>query len=64
MNYLERLRAMSVLGNSMRNLSDRSRQSVIVGDDEARFGRIGDIDGQTERARQYAAELDKKLLAK
>jgi hypothetical protein len=64
MNFLERLRAMGVLGDSMRNLSDRSRRSVIVADDEARFGRIGDIDGQTDRARKYAAELDKKLLAR
>lgn len=64
MNFLARLRAMATLGHSVGWLGDRSRQRVIVADDVARTERIGDIDGQTERAVLFAAELDKKLLAK
>jgi hypothetical protein len=55
---------MATLGHSVHALSDRSRERVIVADDVARTERIGDIDGQTERAVLFAAELDKKLLAK
>ena len=64
MNFLARLRAMATLGHTVHALSDRSRERVIVADDVARTERIGDIDGQTERAVLFAAELDKKLLAK
>lgn len=59
MNFLARLRAMMGIGDAMEHVAVRSRQAVIKADDEARFERLGDIAGQTDRARAHAAELDR-----
>lgn len=61
MTFLERLRSMFRLGQATGSLATITRKQVIMADDKERLERLGDVEGQTERAQKFAAKLESEV---
>lgn len=57
--FVARLRAMLRLGEAQTSLATVTRSRQIIDLDEARAERLGDVEGQTERAQAFAVELER-----
>lgn len=61
MIFLERLRAMHRLGTATLRVAERVVIKRIHEDDDARDHRLGDLEGQTDRAQAFASTLEDSL---
>lgn len=62
MNFLKRLWSMTRLGEATLRVAERAMRRRIREEDEARRLRLGDTDGQIERAQAFAARLEGDVL--
>lgn len=62
MNFSQRLAAMKRLGEATMHVAERAHRRRIIADDMARSARLGDVEGQTRRAQEFADRLDRETL--